>query len=154
VRQRGAQGGEEEPVERNDDQGGRVEGGAGHAAEDLSRDYYQAHRPEHVGKDEHVAAPPTIEQHAGKGPDHRVWQEQNGEGGSDVRCSGLLLGVEQDGTSEAGLEHAVAELTEQAGCQQPAEPGVRERGEQMSPSGHGLHAIGLAPAMTCGDDMC
>ena len=124
VRQPGGEGGEHEPVDREDGQPGRVEAGALDAAEDQRRDDGDQAGPHHVGPQQHLPPAPAVEPDPGERADEGVGQQEDGEPGGDVDGVGGPLRVEQHRAGQRGLEDAVAELCEQPGAEQPAEVAV------------------------------
>ena len=128
VRQRGAEGGQEEPVDGDDDQRAGVERQAADTAQDLGGDRDHGRRPATML----ATTSRTLRRHRSSstpanGPITEYGSSTHREAGSDVRGPGLLLGVEQDRTGEAGLEDPVAELPEQPDARSRRNPAGRAR---------------------------
>ena len=80
-----------------------------------------------VTDEQHLPAPPPVEQHPDPGADDGERQQQHGEGRRDPPRGRLLLRVEEEQAGQGHLEDAVPALPGQPDRQQPAEPGPRAR---------------------------
>ena len=121
VRLGGRLRGQEEPVDRGDQQRGRVERHALDPGRDLDRDDADQQAAQHVGPEQHPLPPPAVQQHAGERPDERVRQQQHGERAGDLGRVAGALRAEQHHPGQARLEHPIGALAGQPGAVEPAE---------------------------------
>ncbi len=137
--QRGRQRGQDESVDRDDDQGRQPEPPAGDAGRQDRGDPDRERRAHDVGEHERLPAAPAVDEDADEGPEQRVRQQQDRERGRDGARGGLPLGREEHERGEPRLQGAVAGLAEQPGAQQPAE--VRDAGDLDELAGAGAAGV-------------
>jgi hypothetical protein len=142
VREGCGQRGQEEPVDAQDHQHADVQGypepARGHQVSG------QGHEggPQHGRPDQDLPSRPAVDEYAGEGPDQRVRQIQDGEGGRSGTGVGKAGRVEEHVRAEAGGKHAIAGLRDQPGREQAAEVPLGQDGAQVGQEG----VVALRPA--------
>jgi hypothetical protein len=119
--ERGAEGGEEEPVDAEDGERDRVEELVGQARGHEGRRDQQQGAAHDRRDDEDLPARPSVDEDADEGAEHAVRQQQHRQADRHLERGRLLLGAEEGETHDAELEDPVGELRDQPGGEQPSE---------------------------------
>ncbi len=130
------EGGEEEPVDAEDEQAEQQDVEAGALAEDQHGEPGDEAGPQQRGAHQDPLPSPAIQQHTGERPDDGVRQEQHRERGRDLTGRGLPLGGEQDVGGQAGLQSAVRGLGEQPGAEEQPEASAAQDQAEVGCRGH------------------
>lgn len=94
------------------------------------------HGTDEVGMDQHLPAPPPVQQHPGERTDEAVGQQQDAEAGGRLCRGGGVLGVEEHGAGQAGLEDTVGAHGTQPSGEQPREARLAPHHAQGSGQRH------------------
>ena len=140
VRQSRRQRCEQEPVDRQVDQGEEVDRDAEVVVgrgRDHERDDDECDRcPQDVAHEQHLAPPPPVQEHARPRADDRERRQEDGEGDRDLTGRARPFGGEEEESGQADLEHAVRALAEQAHREQPPEPWAPQQDTELSRDAH------------------
>jgi len=131
VRQSGRQTRQDEPVRREPGECGEVEQETGRARRRARRDAQDQPGAHQIRPNEHLPAPPAVEEDPREGPDDGERQQQDGEGLGHLGRGGRVLRREHHIGGQRGLEGAVPELADQTHRQQqpePAQAGTEDHG--------------------------
>ncbi len=141
MRERGGHTGEHEAAHTEDDEDHHRKGETVVAGGDKSSDAENEGSTQQVGVDEHLAASPFVEEHAGEGADEGIGEEEDDEGGRDRGGRGLSLGGEQDERRKRCLQETIGTL---AGEADPKETPEVADGDDRTQVGQGRHGVTLS----------
>ena len=137
LRQSRRQHGQQEAVDAQDDEDQDVDGRSDSLCAQAYRSHRDKTRPHEIAGQKGLTPPPAIDERTGEGADGREGQQHDDQRGGDAGGIGHVLRPEEEQCRQAGLDHPVPGLGDEAHGQQRAEG--RNRGEvpQVGSQAHG-----------------